>query len=137
MVAILLSVFGCDATQPEPSVSLPEPAELVSLHEPVQGERHRPIPHQPPPRLTTPDPGGFDLSQYRLLGVVWGEDAQALVVDPRGHSTVLEVGSPLGRADGRVSAITEAGVEIIEEFRAASGEVAVLTHTLTLSPPRR
>jgi len=81
------------------------------------------------------DPGGYDISQYRLLGLIWTEgQPKALVSDPRGHTTILKVGSQLGRSDGRVHAIGEAGVELIEEYRASSGEVTVLSHTLTLHP---
>ena len=137
MVAILLSVFGCDATQSDSAVSLPPPARLVSLHDPLPAEGPRLAPRRKPrvenqsAQLT--DPGGYDLSQYRLIGVMWGDDEpKALVTDPRGNSTILEIGSSLGRSNGRVQAISEAGVELIEEFHASTGEVAVLAHTLTM-----
>ncbi len=118
-------------------MSLPQPSRLVSLNEPLPGEGRRLGPRPQPKRLmqAPSDPGGFDLSQYRLIGVMWGDEApKALVADPRGRSTILEVGSPLGRSNGRVASIGAAGVELIEEFHASNGEVAVLTHTLTLDP---
>lgn len=140
MVAtILLSLLGCDATQSRPVVPLPPPTRLVSLHESMPGEGRR-----LPPRLSSParalddaqlDPGGYDISQYRLLGLLWTEGLpKALVSDPRGNTRILMVGSPLGRSNGRVHAIGAAGVELIEEYRASTGEIAVLSHTLTLTP---
>ena len=144
MVAILFAVLGCDTTQPPPTVSLPPPTRLVSLNQPLPGERRRLTPPSQPAlemesgsmlrhSSRVDDPGAFDLSQYQLLGVVWGDGSpKALVSDPGGTSTILEVGSKLGRSDGEVKSISKEGVQIVEEYRAQNGEVVVLRHTLTL-----
>ena len=140
MVAtILLSLLGCDATQSRPVVPLPPHTRLVSLHESFPGEGRRQPPRAVKPALdpgdTLIDPGGYDISQYRLMGLLWTDGRpRALVVDPRGQTTTLEVGSQLGRSDGRVHAIDSDGVTLIEEYRSSTGEVTVLSHTLTLSP---
>ena len=138
MVAILFSLLGCETAPSPPIADLP-PAKLVSLHQPFLGDGHRfSPPHRKagrivPPAMPQDDPGGYDISQYHLIGVMWGgERPQALVEDPSGTTSILQVGSPLGRADGRVAEISQDGVEIVEEFRSSTGEVLALSHTLTL-----
>ncbi len=66
----------------------------------------------------------FDVSQFRLIGVVLGDrENKAMVVDPGGKGYVLKVGMTIGKNDGKVTAITTGGVDVVEQFRDDNGRV--------------
>lgn len=66
----------------------------------------------------------FDVSQFKLIGIVTGGRAnQAMVTDPNGKGYVLKSGMTIGKNDGRITAITNSGVEILEQFRDDNGRV--------------
>lgn len=66
----------------------------------------------------------FDVSQFRLIGVVTGgKDNRAMVVDPNGRGYVLKVGMTVGKNLGRVTAINAGGVDVLEQFRDDNGKV--------------
>lgn len=78
----------------------------------------------------------FDVSQFRLIGVVTGGKAgKAMVVDPNGKGYVLKVGMTVGKNDGRVTEISINGVEILEQFKDDSGRVRRERFKITL--PRK
>ena len=65
----------------------------------------------------------YDLSQYRLIGVVLnGKNPQAMVEDPDGIGHILRIGSNLGKNNGIVRKITETEVLIVEDFRDPTGK---------------
>jgi type IV pilus assembly protein PilP len=78
----------------------------------------------------------FDVSQFRLIGVVTGaKENQAMVVDPNGKGYVLKTGMSIGKNDGRVTAININGVDVVEQFKDDSGRVRKENIRITL--PRK
>jgi Tfp pilus assembly protein PilP len=58
----------------------------------------------------------FDLSQLKLVGIVWDtKDPRAMVEDSSGLGYVVKVGTPIGANDGKVKAIYRNEV-VVEEF---------------------
>ena len=61
---------------------------------------------------------GFDVSQFKLIGVVTGgKENQAMVVDPNGKGYVLKTGMLIGKNDGRIISISAGGVDVLEQFK--------------------
>ena len=78
----------------------------------------------------------FDVSQFRLIGIVTGaKENQAMVVDPNGKGYVLKTGMTIGKNEGRVTAITTNGVDVVEQFKDDSGRVRKENIKITL--PRK
>jgi len=78
----------------------------------------------------------FDVSQFRLIGVVTGaKENQAMVIDPNGKGYVLKTGMTIGKNDGRVTAVGINGVDIVEQFKDDSGRVRKENIRITL--PRK
>lgn len=65
----------------------------------------------------------FDVSQFKLAGVV--ADARgnkAMLMDPSGKAYVVKIGMTIGKSEAKISKITTAGLEAIEEFRDENGK---------------
>jgi len=78
----------------------------------------------------------FDVNQFKLIGIITGtRESQAMVTDPGGKGYVLKVGMLIGKNDGKITAITTRGVEVIEQFRDDNGRVRKEHIILTL--PRK
>jgi type IV pilus assembly protein PilP len=78
----------------------------------------------------------FDVSQFRLIGIVTGaKENQAMVVDPNGKGYVLKIGMTIGKNEGRVTAISSAGVDVLEQFKDDNGRVRKEVIKITL--PRK
>jgi type IV pilus assembly protein PilP len=78
----------------------------------------------------------FDVSQFRLIGIVTGaKENQAMVVDPNGKGYVLKPGMTIGKNDGRVTAVSNKGVDVVEQFKDDSGRVRKENIRITL--PRK
>jgi type IV pilus assembly protein PilP len=78
----------------------------------------------------------FDVSQFRLIGVITGaKENQAMVVDPNGKGYVLKTGMTIGKNDGRVTAVSISGVDIVEQFNDDRGRVRKENIRITL--PRK
>lgn len=78
----------------------------------------------------------FDVTQFTLIGIVTGDrENRAMVVDPDHKGYVLRVGMTIGKNEGRVTAITASGVEVLEQFRDDNGKVRRERIRLTL--PRK
>jgi type IV pilus assembly protein PilP len=59
----------------------------------------------------------FDLSQLKLTGLIWGNEApRALVKDPAGKAYIVGEGTPIGKNEGRVVRITDSGVTVKETY---------------------
>ncbi len=75
----------------------------------------------------------WDVDQFQLVGIVWGIDRpRAMVVDPEGESHVLELGTYIGKAWGKVTDITAEAVVVTEEYQTVEGELVTEQVTLTL-----
>jgi len=60
----------------------------------------------------------YDVSQYKLVLIMSGTaQPKAMVIDPRGKSYVLQVGTKIGTRDGKVVSITTTEVRIEEPGR--------------------
>jgi type IV pilus assembly protein PilP len=78
----------------------------------------------------------FDVSQFKLIGVITGvKENQAMVVDPNGKGYVLKIGMSIGKNDGRITAISTRGVEVLERFKDDNGRVRKENIRITL--PRK
>ena len=78
----------------------------------------------------------FDVGQFKLIGVITGSRiSQAMVTDPNGKGYVLKVGMTIGKNDGRVMAITNNGVDVLEQFRDDNGRIR--KEHIKLSLPRK
>ena len=78
----------------------------------------------------------FDVGQFKLIGIViGGRESQAMVTDPNGKGYVLRVGMTIGKNDGKITAITSGGVNVLEQFRDDNGRVRRDNIKLTL--PRK
>lgn len=68
----------------------------------------------------------WDTDRFVLSGVIWNVDApRALLVDPEGIGHVVRHGNYVGRNWGKVTAISEDGVVVTEEYRMIDGELVV------------
>lgn len=75
----------------------------------------------------------YDLSQFRLIGVVMGgRESLAQVTDPTGKSYVIRYGSTIGKNEGKVVSIRNNAVEILEQFRDDQGKFRRERIVLTL-----
>jgi type IV pilus assembly protein PilP len=78
----------------------------------------------------------FDVSQFKLIGVITSaKENQAMVVDPNGKGYVLKIGMTIGKNDGRVTAVSINGVDVVEQFKDDSGRVRKENIRITL--PRK
>ncbi|OGU14420.1 MAG: hypothetical protein A2076_16805 [Geobacteraceae bacterium GWC2_53_11] len=78
----------------------------------------------------------FDVSQFKLIGIITGgRENQAMVTDPGGKGYVLKTGMLIGKNDGKITSITSAGVDILEQFKDDNGRVRKEHIKLTL--PRK
>ncbi len=65
----------------------------------------------------------FELSQLRVLGVVWETDeARALVSDPSGQGYIVKEGDPIGKNDGFVLEIDDNLVLVQETYEDYLGD---------------
>ena len=68
----------------------------------------------------------WDTDKFGLTGVIWNvEVPRALLVDPEGIGHVVRLGTYVGRNWGKVTAISEDGIVVTEEYRTLDGELVV------------
>ena len=78
----------------------------------------------------------FDVGQFKLIGIVTGgKENKAMVTDPNGKGYVLKIGMTIGKNEGRITAITNSGVNVMEQFKDDNGRVRKENIRLTL--PRK
>jgi type IV pilus assembly protein PilP len=78
----------------------------------------------------------FDVGQFKLIGIVTGgKENKAMVTDPNGKGYVLRVGMAIGKNEGHVTAITNNGVDVVDQLRDDNGRVRKENIRLTL--PRK
>jgi len=65
----------------------------------------------------------FDLSQLKLVGIIWEiKEPRALVEDAAGLGYVVKVGTPIGNNDGKIKAIRRDEIVIEEIYSDAYGK---------------
>ena len=68
----------------------------------------------------------WDTDKFSLTGVIWNVDVpRALLIDPEGIGHVVRLGTYVGRNWGKVTAISEDGIVVTEEYRTLDGELVV------------
>lgn len=78
----------------------------------------------------------FDVGQFKLIGIVTGgKENKAMVTDPSGKGYVLKTGMTIGKNEGRITAITNTGVNVMEQFKDENGRVRKENIRITL--PRK
>lgn len=78
----------------------------------------------------------LDVSQFKLIGIITGgKENKAMVTGTGGKGYVLKVGMTIGKNNGKVVAITNSGVEVVEQFKDENGRVRKENIKLTL--PRK
>jgi type IV pilus assembly protein PilP len=79
----------------------------------------------------------WDTDKFSLTGVIWDVDLpRALLVDPEGTGHVVRLGTYVGRNWGKVTAISENGIVVTEEYRTLDGELVVNPVSIRFSGPR-
>jgi Tfp pilus assembly protein PilP len=64
----------------------------------------------------------YDLSQLRLVGIVWDiKRPRAMVEDTAGLGYIVTVGTPIGNSGGKVMAIQPNGIMIEESYKDVTG----------------
>lgn len=68
----------------------------------------------------------YDLSQYKLVGIIWGEsESTAMVEDPEKNGHFIRVGTLIGKNWGKVARINPNNVVVAEEYRDFQGRLVV------------
>jgi type IV pilus assembly protein PilP len=165
ILGILMSASGCKKNEQPPAAPPPAKAAAPQQAKPVQKQPSSArLPSQPANQFDFSNkkdpfkpyvvikPGAaqdekkrlkealpihnFDVSQFKLIGIVAdSRQNKAMVVDPQGKGYVLKVGMTIGKNDGRITSITNNGVNVVEQFRDDTGRVR--KETITISLPRK
>jgi len=88
---------------------------------------------RPPPDLRCGPLCRLDLSQLKLVAIVYGiTTPRALLEAPSGAGFIVRAGQPLGRHGGRIHAIDRRGVVVRETARDALGRAVTSDTVLSL-----
>ncbi len=94
------------------------------------------IPQKPASGVTTGNDLpilSYDVNKFRLSGIVAGlKENRALIIDPLGKGYVVKVGMLLGNNKGRITKISNMGVDVLEQFRDENGVIRKRTVRLAL-----
>ena len=75
----------------------------------------------------------FDVSQFKLLGIIWQvKDPKAMVIDPGGRTHLIRRQTRIGRNNGFVAVIREGEVIIVEPSVGENGVQTAITRILNL-----
>jgi type IV pilus assembly protein PilP len=90
-----------------------------------------PAPDQP---TTPPEPlQTFDVTQFKLLGIIWQvKDPKAMVLDPNGRTHLIRRQTKIGRNNGFVAAIREGEVIVVEPSVGENGVQTAVTRIMNL-----
>lgn len=90
-----------------------------------------PSPDQP---TTPPEPlQTFDVTQFKLLGIIWQvKDPKAMVLDPNGRTHLIRRQTKIGRNNGFVAAIREGEVIVVEPSVGENGVQTAVTRIMNL-----
>jgi Tfp pilus assembly protein PilP len=76
----------------------------------------------------------YDLSQLRLVGIVWDiKQPRAMVEDTAGLGYIVTVGTPIGNSGGKVTAIQPNGITIGETYKDVTGAMEKRDVSMKLS----
>ncbi|MDE0350399.1 MAG: pilus assembly protein PilP [Gammaproteobacteria bacterium] len=79
---------------------------------------------------------GFEMEELRVVGILAARDARAaLVRDPGGHVHAVRVGDYVGRDFGRVEAIEDTGLVLLEAIADGSGDWVTRVRNLPMHAP--
>lgn len=133
------SVAARPITRPAP----PFPYESAKLRDPFQapvsewdrGDDYRQA-AAPDLRRVRTSLEGFAMEELRMVGTLSGQGVRsALVRDPGGQVHAVRVGDYLGRDFGRIEAIGDAGLVLLEAIADGSGDWVTRTRTLPMHRP--
>lgn len=66
----------------------------------------------------------YNVSQFELIGIIWGtKEPAAIVKDPKGETYIIKKGTRIGRNNGRVTRIEERKVYVVEEYEDIYGHI--------------
>ncbi len=75
----------------------------------------------------------YDISQYRLLGIIWQvRDPKAMVMDPTGRTHLIRRQTRIGRNNGFVASVREGEVIVVEPSVGDNGVQTTITRVLNL-----
>lgn len=75
----------------------------------------------------------YSVQQLQLLGIIWGiADPKALLKAPDGREYVIGVGTPVGTGDGKVVAILQDRVVIVERYYDYRGQLQTERYEIVL-----
>lgn len=75
----------------------------------------------------------YDISQYRLLGIVWEvRDPKAMIMDPTGRTHMIRRQTRIGRNNGFVASIREGEVIVVEPSVGDNGVQTAITRVMNL-----
>lgn len=160
LVALMVS-GGCKKEEQPPPAAEPKPAAKPSkpVQKQATSARIAGIAEQPLDFSTKKDPfkpfaaelvaqpkaavaarrGGllpiqsYDVNKFTFSGVIVGLNGNtALILDPTGKGYVVKEGMLIGNNDGRISRISAAAIEVVEQYRDDNGRVRKRTIMLTL-----
>lgn len=78
----------------------------------------------------------YEVTKFKIAGIIAGlKENQALIIDPTGKGYVVKEGMPIGDGDGRITRITPAFIEVIEQYQDDTGRIKKRAIKLTL--PRK
>lgn len=140
MLALALAACGdpLDAPKTGPKPKPPPPVVKTQAAEEADAWFYNPAGKRDPfssflARATRPEDNPdapplqrWDTDRFVVTGIIWNVDApRALLVDPEGTGHVVRHGTYVGRNWGKVTAISEDGVIVTEEYRMIDGELVV------------
>jgi type IV pilus assembly protein PilP len=110
-----------------PQTALPlatGPSALPAKLEPYYDPTGKPDPFQPPVLEQTQQTKQllpleqFEVSEFQLVTTVTGPgEKKAMVQDPSGKGYLIKVGTPIGKKQGRVTAIADRQIQIEEKIK--------------------
>lgn len=79
----------------------------------------------------------FSIQQLRLLGIIWGiPSPAAIVLAPDNKEYILRVGTPVGTGDGKVVAVLEDRVVVVERYYDYRGQLQSERYEIVLPSKR-
>jgi type IV pilus assembly protein PilP len=75
----------------------------------------------------------YETSKFKVAGIIVGlKENTALVIDPTGKGYVVKQGMLIGNGNGRISRISAAAIDVVENFRDEKGHIQKRTIKLIL-----